>query len=627
MIQTVRGGLVRKYVIVIVLLVAVSLTFTGAVQIYALYEQSRSDLERIEAGQAATTAGKISAFVLGIETQMRWVMAPAGRVQIPIAERRSGYERLLVQESSITDLTYLDASGRERLFVSRLDLTILDSGVDRSGDASFVEARKGKPYFGPVSFRDGSEPYMTLALLEPNGGVTVAAANLKLILDVIAPIKIGAAGHAYVVDSEGQLIAHPDPSLVLRRTDLSVLTQVRAAVAQPGAPGRGALTASDTAGRAVLTAFERIDPPGWVVFVEQPLDEAFAPLYAAIVRSVLLVAIAILVAAFAALLLARNMVRPIRSLQVSASRIGAGAFGERIQLTTGDEIETLADEFNRMAAGLQESYATLEQKVADRTRDLAAANLRLRDATQAKSRFLASMSHELRTPLNAIIGYSDVLLQRFAGGLMPKQEEYIHNILDSGRHQLALVNDILDLSKVEAGRMELELSAFSLVDAATSALALVRVQAVARSIRLELVIDPEITTIRADERKVKQILVNLLANAVKFTPAGGRVGIRARRTNGAIEIAVHDTGKGISSEEQTRIFEEFAQAKATGVTGEGTGLGLTLAERLVVLHGGRIWVQSAVGKGSTFSFTLAAGTSEEDAAGVRIAARSGAARS
>jgi signal transduction histidine kinase len=189
------------------------------------------------------------------------------------------------------------------------------------------------------------------------------------------------------------------------------------------------------------------------------------------------------------------------------------------------------------------------------------------------------------------------------------------------------VNDILDLSKVEAGRMELELSTFSLVDLATSALALVHVQAVRRRVRLDLEIDPAITTIQADERKVKQILVNLLANAVKFTSDGGRVGLRARRTNGAIEIAVHDTGKGISSDEQGRIFEEFAQARAAGFTDEGTGLGLTLAERLVVLHGGRIWVESEVGKGSTFSFTLPTRTLTEGAAGGRLAARSGAAGS
>jgi signal transduction histidine kinase len=233
---------------------------------------------------------------------------------------------------------------------------------------------------------------------------------------------------------------------------------------------------------------------------------------------------------------------------------------------------------------------------------LADANRQLARASEAKSEFLANMSHELRTPLNAIIGFSELLLER--GGLTPKQEEYVQDIRGSGRHQLSLVNDILDLSKVEAKRMDLEPSTFAIANVATSAVALVREQAARRSIRLDLSIDPSVTTIRADERKVKQIIVNLLANAVKFTPAGGRVDLIVRRADRAIEISVRDTGKGISPDDQARIFEEFAQAKTGASTEEGTGLGLTLAQRFVALHGGCIRVESAVGRGSTFTFTL-----------------------
>jgi signal transduction histidine kinase len=235
---------------------------------------------------------------------------------------------------------------------------------------------------------------------------------------------------------------------------------------------------------------------------------------------------------------------------------------------------------------------------------LADTNRQLARASKAKSEFLANMSHELRTPLNAIIGFSDVLLQRLVGELSPKQEDYINDILESGKHQLALVNDILDLSKVEAGRMQLEVSTFSLVEVAGAALAFVREQAVRRSIGLDLDIDPPITTVEADERKLKQILVNLLANAVKFTPEGGRVGVRACMSDGALEIAVHDTGKGISPEDQARIFEEFAQARTAGFTDEGTGLGLTLAQRFAMLHGGAITLESEVGKGSTFTVRI-----------------------
>jgi signal transduction histidine kinase len=243
-------------------------------------------------------------------------------------------------------------------------------------------------------------------------------------------------------------------------------------------------------------------------------------------------------------------------------------------------------------------------EVVRQRRALAHANERLREATLAKSRFLANMSHELRTPLNAIIGFAEVLLERHAGPLDPKQEEYVQDIVGSGKHQLSLINDILDLSKVEAGRMEVEPSTFALASVATSALALVREQAVRRGIRLDLAVDPAVGDIHADERKLKQILVNLLANAVKFTPEGGRIRLAAKRLAGEVEISVQDTGRGISPDDQARIFEEFAQARAGGFTPEGTGLGLTLAQRFVALHRGRIWVESEVGRGSTFAFTL-----------------------
>jgi signal transduction histidine kinase len=241
--------------------------------------------------------------------------------------------------------------------------------------------------------------------------------------------------------------------------------------------------------------------------------------------------------------------------------------------------------------------ARLVNEIRDKSRQLEVAG-------RHKSEFLANMSHELRTPLNAIIGFSDVLLQRMFGDLNRKQEEYVTDILDSGKHQLSLINDILDLSKVEAGRMELEVSEFSLGDVLTTALTLVRDQAVRRDIGLELVVDPGVTTIAADRRKVRQVVLNLLANAVRFTPDGGRVAVSARQGVDAVEVSVSDNGIGIAADEQVRIFEEFAQARARATTHDGTGLGLTLTQKFVALHGGRIWVDSAPGEGSTFTFTL-----------------------
>jgi GAF domain-containing protein/anti-sigma regulatory factor (Ser/Thr protein kinase) len=232
-------------------------------------------------------------------------------------------------------------------------------------------------------------------------------------------------------------------------------------------------------------------------------------------------------------------------------------------------------------------------------------SVQLEVANRHKTEFLANMSHELRTPLNAIIGFSEVLLQRMFGELNPQQADYLEDIMSSGRHLLTLINDILDLSKIEAGRMELEAAPFSLVAALNNAVTLVRERATSHRIRLELNVAPELDTLVADERKLKQVVVNLLTNAVKFTPDGGTVRLRAARENGEVRLSVHDTGIGIAAEDQQRIFEEFQQATHQGdQSREGTGLGLTLSKRMVELHGGTLTVDSTPGKGSTFTVVL-----------------------
>jgi len=215
------------------------------------------------------------------------------------------------------------------------------------------------------------------------------------------------------------------------------------------------------------------------------------------------------------------------------------------------------------------------------------------------------MSHELRTPLNAIIGFSEALLEQMFGPVNPKQMEYLNDVLGSGKHLLTLINDILDLSKIEAGRMDLDVDRFSLVEALNNGITMIRERASRHAIKVTLDVAPDLDLIEADPRKVKQVLFNLLSNAVKFTSDGGRVEVTARRANGDAVIAVRDTGIGSAPEDQSRIFEEFQQARRQSERSrEGTGLGLALAKRFVELHGGRIWVESAVGKGSTFTFTL-----------------------
>ena len=260
------------------------------------------------------------------------------------------------------------------------------------------------------------------------------------------------------------------------------------------------------------------------------------------------------------------------------------------------EIVRLLSTFATQSA-LAIQNARLFLEIEDKSRQLEA-------ASQHKSEFLANMSHELRTPLNAIIGFSDVLLQGMFGDMTEKQTEYLQDILASGQHLLSLINDILDLSKIEAGRMDLDLAEFDLPSAIDDALLLMRERASRRGLTLERQVDERLGEIRADQRKVKQVLLNLLSNAVKFTPEGGRIDVRAALVDRSVEMSVTDTGIGIAPEDQEAVFEEFRQVGKAEKKAEGTGLGLALCRKFVELHGGRIWVKSEIGAGSTFTFSV-----------------------
>jgi signal transduction histidine kinase len=281
-----------------------------------------------------------------------------------------------------------------------------------------------------------------------------------------------------------------------------------------------------------------------------------------------------------------SLVGPVRQIEARFNELAAGDFGKELGVQNRDEFGELATNLNRMSAELGRLYRQIET------------------ANQHKSEFLANMSHELRTPLNAIIGFSEVLLERLFGELNDKQADYLKDIHSSGKHLLSLINDILDLSKVEAGKMELDRSVFDLPSAISTAVALVRERAQRHNIALKLNVSPDIGELNADERKVKQILVNLLSNAVKFTPDGGSIEVSAQRDTNMVSIAVRDTGIGIATEDQEAVFDEFKQVGHSNTKQEGTGLGLALAKKFVELHGGKIWLESEPGKGSTFTFSI-----------------------
>ena len=283
-----------------------------------------------------------------------------------------------------------------------------------------------------------------------------------------------------------------------------------------------------------------------------------------------------------------SLIGPIQRIDSRLAAIASGNFSGHVDVTNRDELGALAANVNRMNDELQRLYRELET------------------ASRHKSEFLANMSHELRTPLNAIIGFSQVLRDGLFGEVNAKQEEYLEDILTSGHHLLALINDVLDLSKVEAGQVQLELAPFSIEDALERGVSMVREQATRNGVQVTLHANDGLHVVTGDERRVRQVIFNLLSNAVKFTSAGGSVDVTATRANGEVRVSVADTGPGITEDDLDRIFEEFQQTEAGARQHEGTGLGLALSKRFVEMHGGRIWCDSEVGKGSTFVFTIPA---------------------
>jgi adenylate cyclase len=427
---------------VLVALVGGTLIVSGLIEGYFSYLENQTALVGVQRAQAAGAAARIEQFVREVERQVRDRPQAAPTAAVTLEQRRSDLLRLLRQVPSLTDVSYLDAAGHEQMRVSRLAVNVAESLEDYSRDAKFMEPMSGKTHFGPVYFRSESEPYMTLGIADrsPNAGVTVAEVNLKFIWDVILGIKIGDAGYAYVVDPHGQLVAHPDISLVLQKTDLSALPQVRSALEAQALPRdrEEATIATSFQGRQVLVTHREISPTGWIVLVEQPLEDVFAPLYTSLLRTVVLLIGGLALAIVASLLLARRMVAPIRSLQAGAALVGAGALDHRIALKTGDELEVLSDEFDRMAARLSESYTHLEQKVEERTQDLAGALIEI-DRQRGE---LAEWNHTLEARVALQVDELQRLgrLRRF---LAPQVAELVvasgdEALLESHRREIAV---------------------------------------------------------------------------------------------------------------------------------------------------------------------------------------------
>ena len=606
-----HGRLLRHYFLISVLLIAGGLIVSGLLEIYFRVHENREQLALLQKEAATVAAIKIEKFIQDVETSMRSAAKGLDIGRQTSSDYRFELKRLLFLAPAITEAVTISVDGIQRARESRLLLSSVNRERNVSGSAAFQRAKQGYSYFGPVYLVRGSEPYMTMALPieEFKGnivGVLLAEVNLKYVWDVVSSIKPGKAGYAYAVSRSEELIAHPDISLVLRGRKVSDLDQVRAAF-QPVSDdhGRALTVARNLQGKQVISSFALVPRLDWAVFIERPVEEAHEALYASLLRTSGLLLTGLALALFASFFVARRVIRPLRVLGEGVDRIASGDMGFRVDLKTGDEIETLAGEFNRMAGALQEAYSRLEEKVAERTRELVAANDQLKELDKLKSRFLSNVSHELKTPLTAIVGLAANMLDGITGRLNDKQREYLSDIRASSDRLARLIKDLLDLSIIEAGRVEFRPAPFALASLVREVANSLRPVAEQKLINIQVISTEASTTVWADRDRIAQVLTNLIGNAIKFTSPQGKVMVSAQMNGGAwAEVTIGDTGPGIPAEEAERIFDEFYQITRPGIESRGVGLGLAISKKLVEMHGGKIGVKIEMGKGSTFYFTL-----------------------
>ena len=600
-----KNALFWSYFLPIVLLVCGVVGANSGFGLFFSYQENLDAQKRIQVEKAKAASGRVQDFFSQIEKYL--LIASLSQTSgEDTQQQKLAFLKVLRVAPALTDIQLVDLTGAEKVSVSRLSLDRFDRKLDRSKEPFFTETQKGKVWYSPVFFLKETEPYITMSLLSSgrDPAFVVAHVNLKFIYEVIGQLKMGQTGYAYVVDTQGDLIASPDTSAVLKQTNLSRTEPVAMALAAND-DVTGSIMASGADGKGTLTTFTTITPMGWKVLVEQPDSEIYAALNPAIVRTAILVGIGFICSILAGLYFSKKMAQPIQAIQVQAHKIANNDFSGDAHFGPIKELRELAHDFNLMSDKLRESRLVLERSVNNRTKELLEKSFQLEVANKHKSDFLANMSHELRTPLNAVIGFSEILLGKYFGELTEKQYEYVDDIHRSGKHLLLLINDVLDVSKIEAGELELNVSRFNVQQILDQAVTLVKARADSQGIEIIFNEHSPSLEITADERRFKQIVVNLLTNAVKFSFPGGKVWISYSQQSDRTNFEIKDFGIGIEPANQAQIFEQFKQVgNEYTIKGEGTGLGLAITKNLVQLHGGEIGVHSEANHGSTFYFYI-----------------------
>ncbi|POR53086.1 ATP-binding protein [Bosea psychrotolerans] len=583
-----------KVAAAIVGVAALVLVCAGGMSLWLVLGAQMRTVTALHQLQAATAAERILRFVDELESHLRWLIAPSWS-STNEDDRRIDALRTLRALAPVSTLRLLDPQGQEQLRVSRLGPDVAASGADFGRTDAYRAARRQGRHVGPVYFQDGSEPYVTIHLggASARQGSVVADVNLKLIWDIVAASHIGEAGRMLLVDDAGRLISHPDISLVLRRADVSALPQVQAALASsPSGDGTSLVAGRDLEGQKILSAHARLPSLGWSVVTELPRAEVLAPVYASIRLSIVALLGGLTAAIVCGVLIARHMIRPIETLTAGAARIGAGALDHRITIAGSDEFAELGERFNEMAGSLQAERATLENKVAQRTQELARAN-------QAKSRFLASASHDLRQPLHALSLFVDELHANPTRERRARLNDKLAEAVDSLN---GMFDAILDTSKIEADAIKPALSRFPVAPLCDALRVLFAPAASAKGLELE--IGSSGLWIESDALLLQRILQNLMANAIRYTDKG-RVALSCSDHDGQLTIAVTDNGPGIPTEMQSDIFGEFFRAPTPGQSGErGLGLGLFIVASFARLLNHTIGLDSAPGRGSTFAIRV-----------------------